>query len=160
MINNTSVSFCKEVIAEIKNLEREGELQFNRFLNERLIMGKVSINAKIHKNKFSIMNTDLKTKSSPASTVNTTILMNKLRSVAAYCPDQISKLFEGEIFGVAQSLADDKTSLYHGTKSEIKKRLPKCLPPVIDMQTSAIIIELSPVVFRQADKLVNNFNEY
>ena len=122
-------------------------------------MGKISINAKIHKDKFSIMNADLKTKSAPASTVSTSILMNKLRSVAAYCPDQISKLFEGEIFGVAQSLAEDKTSFYHGTKLEIKKRLPKCLPPVIDMQTSAIIIELSPVVFRQAGKpAANNFN--
>ena len=28
------------------------------------------------------------------------------------------------------------------------------------MQTSAIIIELSPVVFRQADKPVNNFNDF
>ena len=115
-------------------------------LTMRLIM--VSINAKIHKNKLLLMNTDLKTKSSSANTLNTTILMNKLRSAAVYRPDQVSKLFEGEIFGVAQSLAEDKTSLYHGTKLEIKKRLPKCLPPVIHMQTSAIIIELSPVVFR------------
>ena len=46
IINTTTVSFCKELIADIKNIEREGELQFNRYLNERLIMGKISINAK------------------------------------------------------------------------------------------------------------------
>ena len=89
-------------------------------------MGKVSINAKIRKNKSNIMNTDLKAKSIPTNTSNTT-LMNKLRSAAAYRPEQVSKLFEGEIFGVAQSLADDKTSLHHGTKSEIKNDLNNVL---------------------------------
>ena len=97
IINTTFVTFCKEVIAGIKNIEREGELQYNRYLNERLIMGKVSINAKIHRNTFSMMNTDLETKSSSAGTVNTTILMNKLRSAAAYRPDQVAELFEGEM---------------------------------------------------------------
>ena len=47
------------------------------------------------------MNTNLETKSLSASTVNTTILINKLWSVAAYRADQVSKLFEGEIFWLA-----------------------------------------------------------
>ena len=164
MINNTSITFCKELIEEIEKLEEVGEVQYNKFVMERLIMGKVSINAKISKNKFNIMNTDLKAKSIPTNTSNTT-LMNKLRSAAAYRPEQVSKLFEGEIFGVAQSLADDKTSLYHGTKSEIKKRFKQCTPPVINTvelspKCSAIIVELSPIVFRYNERLMNSFNDF
>ena len=159
MINNTSITFCKELIEKVEKLEEVGEVQYNKFVMERLIMGKVSINAKVCKNKFNIMNTDLKAKSIPTNTSNTT-LMNKLRSAAAYRPEHVSKLFEGEIFGVTQSLADDKTSLYHGTKSEIKKRFKQCTPPVINTENSAIIVELSPIVFRYSERLINSFNDF
>ena len=84
--------------------------------------------------------------------------MNKLRSETAYRLDEISNLFERETFGVTPSLAEDQTSLYLGTKSEVKKQL-KIFPPTdVDMQKSAIIIELSPVVL--AKKAVNNFNDF
>ena len=86
--------------------------------------------------------------------------MNKLRSAAAYRPTQISKLSEGESFGVAHSLAADNTSLYHGTKSEIKKRFQSCPLPVIDAQSNAIIIELSPIIFRHAEKTISTFNDF
>ena len=105
------------------------------------------------------MNIDLKAKSIPTNTSNTT-LMNKLRSAAAYRSEQALILFEGEIFGVAQSLANDKTSLYHGTKSEIKNLLKQCTPWVINTENSAIIVELSPTVFRYSKGLINNFNDF
>ena len=68
--------YSDDVVKEIKCIEKEGENQFQNFWNERLIVGKISINAKIKKNKFSVMNTDLKTKSSPS--ISTPIL-NKVQ---------------------------------------------------------------------------------
>ena len=93
-------------------------------------------------------------------TVNKTIMMNKLRSAAAYRPHQTRELFAGGIFGVAQSIATDDTSLYHGTKSEIKKRFPPCPSPLIGVEQSSIVVELSPFIHTQAEKAVDDFNDF
>ena len=52
MINNTSATFSNEVITEVKNIEEEGQRQFTKFFKERLVMGKVEINATIKKITF------------------------------------------------------------------------------------------------------------
>ena len=45
-------------------------------------------------------------------------------------------------------------------KSEIKKRFKQCTPPVINTENSAIIVELSPIVFRYSERLINSFNDF
>ena len=52
--------FSKEVYEEIKILEEVREHQFKTYWDERLIKGKLQINAKIKKNKFSVMDTEFK----------------------------------------------------------------------------------------------------
>ena len=101
-------------------MEEVGELLFKTYWDEKLIKEKLPINAKIKKNKFSVMDTEFKS-NAKIPTVNKTTMINKLRSAAAYRPHKTCELFAGEIFGVAQSIATDDTSVYHGTKSEIKK---------------------------------------
>ena len=114
--------FTNDIVSEIKDIERKGESQFSNFGKDRLVMGKVPINAKIQKNNFSMLNTDLKTKST--STIPSSVI-NKLKSAIAYRPRVTSALFQTELNGITQSLAEVETTLYHGTKSKLKDRIQK-----------------------------------
>ena len=81
---------------------------------------------------------------------------------AAYRPKEVEKLFSSEIEGITHSIALDDSTLYHGVKSKIKDRFQSTAEPLPNMdQSSAIIIELSPVVFRLAGRDgISNFNEF
>ena len=54
------------------------------------------------------------------------------------------QLFATELFGVSQCLALTNLTLYHGKKSDIMTRFDAC--NVMDFNSSAIVIELSPLV--------------
>ena len=157
MINNNSVVFSTDVLRQVKKIETEGESQVVKFAKERLVMCKTSIKATIPKSFNTVLNTDLKTKRTTESiSVNT---LNKLKSAAAYRPRQVETLFSSELQGVTQSLAADSSTLYHGNKAKMKDRFEPCIPPPLD-GNSAIIIELSPIIFRFAQRNVSNFQEF
>ena len=64
---------------------------------------------------------------------------------------------------MAHSLAEDETTLYHGTKSKLKDRIQQTEKPVISNNLkSALIIELSPTaVFRLAETpSVHSFHDF
>ena len=84
-------------------------------------MCQTSIKATMMKNFYTVLNTDLKTKRSTESISVATL--NKLKSAAAYRPRQVETLFSSELQGVAQSLAADSSTLYHGSKSKMKDRV-------------------------------------
>ena len=60
---------------------------------------------------------------------------------------------------MAKSIATDDTLLYHGTKSEIKKRF-LCPSPLIGVETSSIVVELAPLLHAQAEKAIDDFNNF
>ena len=70
--------------------------------------------------------------------------MNKLRSAAKVRKQGTLYLFETELFGVAQSLAETSTSLYHRNKSEIPTKFPSFNKCTIS-NSSAAVIDLSPI---------------
>ena len=88
------------------------------------------------------------------------MILNKLKSAIPYRPVQITGLLETELQGVAQSIAEDDTKLYHGTKSSIKDRFNSCNFPPKDQKTSAIIVELSPLIFKYAEIPVDTFIDF
>ena len=55
-------------------------------------------------------------------------------------------LFKTEIFNTAQSLSIDSTNLYHGSKLNILEWLEKSPASSVPSPSSAIIIELSPIL--------------
>ena len=161
MINNTSVHFSTKVILEIRGIEEKGHSQFKTFTVERLVKQTKPINEKIDKNGLLLLNTDPKGKSASKSnhTVSS-VLLNKLKSAIPYRPLQITGLLETELQGVAQSIAEDDTKLYHGTKSSIKDRLNSCNLPAKDQKTSAVIVELSPLIFKYGEIPVDTFGDF
>lgn len=69
------------------------------------------------------------------------------------------RLFEGELQGVAHSIAEDDFRLYHGTKSTMKDHFNKCPEPDTNEQ-STTIVELSPIVFKYSETQVDTFNDF
>ena len=55
------------------------------------------------------------------------------------------KLFESEIFGIAQSFSLTSLQLYSGTKSDVTRRLATTSTQVASPK-SGIVIELSPII--------------
>ena len=56
-------------------------------------------------------------------------------------------MFESELYGVAQRLAQTTRKLYHGNKAVILEKFESCKFVEVDpLQASAIIIELSPLL--------------
>ena len=70
-----------------------------------------------------------------------------MRAAITYRRDHTKmNVFETEVFNVAQSLSVDSTSLYHGTQSSLLQRFEKSSAPDAESPSSAIIIELSPIL--------------
>ena len=140
-ISNTEVSFDDKIFYNLSILETTGRNQLNKFIQERLVYGKVSIDTKITKNHFSLVG-DVNSKRKRYSAdyrLNSTFLTKEHRR------DHVRMLFQSEIFSTAQSLSVDEKSLYHGTKADLLKRFEKVAPPVLSSNV-AIIIELRAII--------------
>ena len=156
-INDTSFVYSDVTVNEVRTIENIGQQQFDIFWKECLVTGQLSINKKITQNKFSLLNTDLKTKCKPAISSQ---MLNKLRTAIAYRPEPALKLFEGELCGYPACLAEDEKSLYHGTKSDMQKRLETCSAPIIATESSIIVLEFSPLIHRLAEKPAKTFHDF
>ena len=159
MINNTNILFSDEVSTTISTIYDAGEEQFLRFWNERLIQVKVPIDSPIKSNKFKLPDKSLTTSAQKDPTLNQSMI-TKLRSAYSYRKSLLIDLFASEIFGVAQSIAEDSRKLYHGTKSDILKRFGISGKSMNDHNESSIIIELSPVIKAKSSSSCTTFNDF
>ena len=149
-INNTNLVVPDSSIEIIKNMETKGEEQVSIFINDRLVSQKVSVCETIVKNKYDIWNTTKSTKN--IQFTPTKSVLNKMRSACEHRSVMAEKLFEHEILNVPQSLSTDGVSLYHGSKSDIAKRLQTYSQETIPGRecNSAIVIEMSPIIRAKA----------
>ena len=70
-------------------------------------------------------------------------------------------MFQQELFGTAQSIVEDVCSLYHGTKSDILKRLDNIAEPSLSGSSSNVILfELSAFIRVKTNSNCKNFNEF
>ena len=98
----------------ISKLEETGKRQFEAFSDNRLIKQKVPINAKIRKNSFVLLgNVDPKEKEKPKDLKVKQAVITKLRAALSYREKECELLFEGELFGIAQSISGTSTTAYH-----------------------------------------------
>ena len=120
-LNNSSIHFNAKVFSDISFMSKVGQEQFETFWNGRLVRGKVAIDVPIKKNCFNTMANeqhDIQGK----ELVLSQSAVTKLRSAAVYREEKVTNLFSTEILGVAQSISENRNTLYHGTKSDILKR--------------------------------------
>ena len=72
-------------------------------------------------------------------------MISYLRSTYQHRTEVVMKLFESEIFGIAQSIYSTSLYFYSGTKSDITKIFATSSPRVASPK-SGIAIELSPII--------------
>ena len=146
-VSNTNIVYSEVVFKDLALLPKKGQSQFNDFWEERLTKGKTPIDAVIKKNNLCLpgkfedqqKENEKKLNYSPA-------LLTKLRSALHYRRELTAQLFETELFGVAQCLAETSSKLYHGTKSEIMKKFSALSCELNFDNSSALVAELSPMV--------------
>ena len=121
-------------------------MQFQEFLNERLINRNKSIDAPIRKNNYKLpRNLNDAMKEEIKNLTYFPSVLNKIREVILVRKSQAIELFQTELFNVAESIAENADSLYRNNKSDIPKRFPTCKYVETDTQidSSAIILDLS-----------------
>ena len=156
---NDPTAFVPEILyTKIAEIEKIGEEQFVRFLNDRLLYQKVSICETIPQNNFCIWDFKKHEPEQPFLPNHSTA--NKMRSACEYRPEKAKEVFQHEIFGVAQSLSISSQSMYHGSKSDVCKRLvafrKQRVPPT--ESKSVIIIEMSPVIRAKCASIVDAYS--
>ena len=120
-INNISISCSADIICGVNGISSLGEKQVLQFWNERLIQAKIPINAKIQNNNIKLPGHQNNPSDYVKDPTLTASMISKLRSANFYRPLFVKKLFENEIFGIAQRISTNSLSLYHGKKSELMK---------------------------------------
>ena len=124
-INNSTIQFDDEVVVDLRFLDI-GEEQVKQFWEDRLVKAVVPIDAKVTKIDFCLPGKfEGKKKEDEKKLVYSNSVLTKLRSVIEIRPEITKKVFQTELFGVAQSLTQTNTKLYHGTKSKIVEQFEK-----------------------------------
>ena len=162
-INNPSFCFPDIVFDNICKLEETGKRQFDEFLENRLIKQKVPINAKITENKFTLLgNANLNKKEKPKDMKIKQTIITKLRTALSYREKESERLFESELFGIAQSISEPPTTLYHSRKSQLLQRFEKAttLPHLSQNTSSAMIIELSAIIHLKGASDADTFHDF
>ena len=147
VINNTDIIFQDNIYHNLTQLEPIGTKQLLTFIEDRLIKAKVSISTKITLNHFMLPGYSKSTKSRQSvvdKRLNQTFL-TKLRAAITYRRQHAKLLFSSEIYNYAQSLSNDGSDLYHGTKSSILQRFEKTSAPSPSSASAALVVELSPM---------------
>ena len=158
-VDDISISFSEEVSRSISDIETTGEEQFLQFWNNVLIKVKVPIDSTITSNNFKLPD-KLYVKSSKKDPTLTAFMISKLRSAYRFRTHLAVSLFSSEIFGYAKSIASDSLTLYHGTKSDILKRMKLSSKWIIPNDKSSIVIELSPIIKAKSSPSCTTFSDF
>ena len=158
-LNNSSIHFSTKVLSDISAMRKVGQEEFETFWDDRLVHGKVAIGVPIKKNCFNTMASEQHNKQTKEQVLSQSAV-TKLRSAAVYREEKVAKLFSSEIFGVAQSIAENRNTLYHGTKSDILKRFSSTHIPKTNDRLSAVVIECSAQIQAKSKAPVQNMYDF
>ena len=159
-INNTAVQFNDEVRENIRLVPQIGEEQFLIFWNDRLIMAKVPIYKTIKENKHILASSSNSQKRINKDPVHIHSMVSKSPSAYKFRNEYVTDLFRHEMFGIAQSIATDSSTLYHGQKSDILKRLTTKPKPSITAFSSSLTIDPSGVINAKAERKYSSFLDF
>ena len=154
------MKYGKDVYDALSSLENIGKLQFLIFYENRLIKEKEAINDTIKENLLLLpgkaTEKDKKEKEKMNYSVTT---LTKLREAVHNRPSSTKYLFATEIFNVAQSLAENSETLYHGTKSDVLKCFVAPKELSINKCDYAIMHDLSILVKKQFVDTIKPFSD-
>ena len=149
-IDNTTISFDDKVIIHSKKLLGKCQVQAQLFLDERLVKETVAVNAPVRKNNFC-----------EQTLTYSNAVLTKLRSAFEIRPQITSRVFDSELFRVAQSLARTSNNIYYGTKSVLADKFESSeYISVNPVDPSALVIELSPLIRTHSVKVGMTFSEF
>ena len=158
VLNNTNIKFHPSVFHDISTLTKNGQEQFERFWTKHLHENTASIKKPIKINSYNLPGNQ--NKDAEKDPVMMLAMITKLRDAFLYHNELVQKMFSTEIFGISQTLAKHRLSLYHGTKSSILKQFNTCPKSIIPSTESAIVIELSAMTRMNIPSWVKTLNDY
>ena len=127
--------------------------------NDRLIYSKAPVSDTIKKNNFCLTG-NAEITSLPKDPTPTQAMVTKLRAACVVRQKHAEIFFKSEIFDIAQSISTDNRSLYHGSKSDILKRLEKETQPEIHGNNSTLVVDLSVIVKITGQQTFRTFKEF
>ena len=106
-INNNAITYDSNVNDAICSLIETGERQFQCFWNDRLVQCKVPITDPIKKNSFNLPGRiQEKRNDCEKKLVYSVSVLTKMREALNYRSEITTELFDQELFGMAQSIAE------------------------------------------------------
>ena len=156
--NNYKAKFNDRVFEDIKIIETEGEKQFLHFWGNRLVSTELSINVPTPLTSYNLPGNYIKKSAhDPAMTV----MMTEFEDAGKSKRYLVKDVLNTEGFGIAQSLASDQFSLYHGTKSSIIASLIQTTDTKkTQPDTSGCVIKLSMLLRKKQPSWVQTFADF
>ena len=91
----------------------------------------------------------------------TPAIINKIKSSYQFRREEVYNLFKEELFQRAYSISEDENTLYHGTKSDILKRLNSTKKSNLNPKNrNAIIFDLSATVKSKSKSNCLTFDDF
>ena len=158
VLNQETASFNASVFENIKNMSQKGEHQFLEFWKCRLNDCTISIKEPITLNSFNLPGNQ--SKRAAKDPIMTKKMMGILVEAAKERRQKVENALTTELFGIAQSLAKDQYSLYHGTKSHVMNPFSTTSKPTFDKNKSGVVIELSMLFRKTKPTWVHTFSDF
>jgi hypothetical protein len=159
VLNQEDASFNDSVFEDLKVMCAEGEKQFLQFWNKRLASSEVSIKEPISLNSFNLPGNQ--NKRATKDPVMTTKMIDKVKDTAKIRRSAVENALNTEVFGIAQSLAKDQFSLYHGTKSHVVNPFSiASIQTVFPYSKFSIVVELSMFFRKKRPTWVISFSDF
>ena len=157
--NHDKAKFNNRVFEDIKIIETEGEKQFLHFWEKRLVSAELSINVPIPLNSCNLPGNY--SKKSAYDPVMTAVMMTKFVDAGKNRRHLVEDALNTEVFVIAQSLASDQFSLYHGTKSStIASLIQTTDTRKVQPEASSCVIDLSMLLQRKQPSWVQTFADF
>ena len=145
-IDNLSIVYDDEIESNIKNIVDIGQRQFECYFEERLIKAKTPIDATIKSNSLRLPGKNFTVKKSKVEQSLTAAIISKIKSSYQFRREEVCNLFKEELFQRAHSISEDENTLYHGTKSDILKRLNSTEKPNLNPENRNAIILINQLL--------------
>ena len=146
MTNKTDMVFEDKIYFNLAQLLKTSEKQLYSYIEDRLIMSKQRISAKITLNHFQLPG--FKSTKKQASSIDkrlSLVFITKIRSAFANRREYAKLLFSSEIYGYCQSLPEDDFDLYHGGKSNILNLFEQVTNKTENSSSAVLLTENSPI---------------
>ena len=150
-----------EIESNIKNIADIVQRQFECYFEERLIKAKTPIDATIKSNSLRLPGKNFTVKKSKVEQSLTAAIISKIKSSYQFRREEVCNLFKEELFQRAHSISEDENTLYHGTKSDILKRLNSTEKPNLNPENrNAIIFDLSAIMGSKSKSNCLTFDDF